>query len=135
MRIRINNIGAETNTGATSMVGGEKSVSICRFHPNRYYGMLGEYLSSGWEDCGSHIRSEKGGVNIDKGCFSAKENSYVIAFVSSGRRGESSRLESVEDRLLYLDREDRDDFFEVYRLVDQRLARENPLADSEKAGN
>jgi hypothetical protein len=123
VKIRINNIGAEP----VQFVGNasdnvEASMSIYKYHPNRYYGGLNDYLNSGWVDAGDFIESQ--GCKIYKNCFQNVEDKYVIAFVNFKRKDLDTELVSVSDRILYIEPKDREDFFEVYRLTDKFLVEE-----------
>jgi hypothetical protein len=111
MRVRINNI------GATRVA--EYELSIIKYHPNRYYGELENYLKDGWEDKGAYIKCKCG--SIDKNCFEGKETNYTIAFLRYDSKEDCTRLESVGDRLLYIEEGERKDFFEVYKIADRML--------------
>ena len=124
MKIRINSIGAEQ----TAYLGkkpedAEYDISIVKYHPNRYYGELENYLKDGWKDCGDFIKDKdyKGSVSIDKKCFEGKESSYVIAFLKYDKKNGATQLTSVGDRLLYIEEEDKKDFWEVYKIADRKL--------------
>lgn len=124
MKIRINSIGAEQ----TAYLGKKPEdalydISIVKYHPNRYYGELENYLNNGWEDCGDFVRDKdhKGSVSIDKKCFEGKETSYVIAFLKYNKKEGATELTSVGDRLLYIDAEDKKDFWQVYKIADAKL--------------
>ena len=111
MRVRINNIGA----GKVA----EYELSIVKYHPNRYYGELKNYLKDGWEDKGAYIKCKCG--SIDKSCFEEKETNYTIALLKYDPKEDCTRLETVGDRLLYIEEEERKDFFEVYKIADRML--------------
>lgn len=124
MKIRINSIGAEQ----TAYLGKKPedalyNISIVKYHPNRYYGELENYLKDGWKDCGDFIKDKdyKGSVSIDKKCFEGKESSYVIAFLKYDKKNGATQLTSVGDRLLYIEEEDKKDFWEVYKIADAKL--------------
>ena len=124
MKIRINSIGAEQ----TAYLGKKPedalyNISIVKYHPNRYYGELMNYLNNGWEDCGDFVRDKdhKGSVSIDKKCFEGKETNYVIAFLKYDKKEGVAELTSVGDRLLYIEEEDKKDFWEVYKIADRKL--------------
>ena len=132
MKIRINSIGAEQ----TAYLGKKPedalyNISIVKYHSNRYYGELENYLKDGWKDCGDFIKDKdyKGSVSIDKKCFEGKESSYVIAFLKYDKKNGATQLTSVGDRLLYLKEEDKKDFWEVYKIADRKLLE---LADKDE---
>ena len=132
MKIRINSIGAEqTAYLGKKPEGAEYDISIVKYHPNRYYGELENYLKDGWKDCGDFIKDKdyKGSVSIDKKCFEGKESSYVIAFLKYNKEEGVTELTSVGDRLLYIEEEDKKDFWEVYKIADRKLLK---LADKDE---
>lgn len=124
MKIRINSIGAEqTAYLGKKPEGAEYDISIVKYHPNRYYGELENYINNGWEDCGSFIRQEDkcGKLSISKKCFEGKETNYVVAFLKYNKEEGVTELTSVGDRLLYIEEEDKKDFWEVYKIADRKL--------------
>ena len=120
MKVRINNIGAEPAAyiGKAPKVA-EYECSIIKYHPNRYWGELENYLKDGWEDKGTYIKCKCG--SIDKNCFEGKETNYVIAFLRYDFKEQCTRLESVGDRLLYIEEDEKKDFFEVYKIADRMI--------------
>jgi hypothetical protein len=120
MKVRINNIGVEPVAyfGKASNVA-KYECSIVKYHPNRYYGELENYLKDGWEDRGTYIKCKCG--SIDKNCFEGKETNYVIAFLRYDSKEQCTRLESVGDRLLYIEEDEKKHFFEVYKIADRML--------------
>jgi hypothetical protein len=98
---------------------GTKALAIVKYHPNRYYGMLNTYLSSGWVDLGDYILHNK--VKINKNCFDHIESNYVLAFVYLYEGEEQTNLESVGDRILYIEEEEKKDFFDAYKEADKIL--------------
>ena len=123
MKIRINSIGAEqTAYLGKKPEGAEYDISIVKYHPNRYYGELENYLNTGWKDCGDHIKSTDkpfNNISISKECFKNKETNYVVAFLKYEKDSGSTQLTSVGDRLLYIEEEE--DFWEVYKIADRKL--------------
>jgi hypothetical protein len=120
MKVRINNIGAESVTYIGKRFEEPRyECSIVKYHPNRYYGELENYLKDGWEDRGGDIYHNN--VSIDKKCFEGKETNYVIAFLKYNKDGGYTELESVCDRLLYIEENEKKDFFEVYKIADRMI--------------
>jgi len=120
MKVRINNIGAEPVTYLGKKPEGHQyECSIVKYHPNRYYGELENYLKDGWEDKGTYIKCKCG--SIDKNCFEGKEKNYVIAFLRYNKNEGCTVLESVCDRLLYIEEDEKKDFFEVYKIADRMI--------------
>lgn len=135
MKVRINSIGAEQ----TVYLGKKPedthyNISIVKYYPNRYYRELENYLNNGWEDCGDFIKDKdhKGTISISKKCFEGKETNYVIAFLRYNKKERVAELTSVGDRLLYIEEEDKKDFWEVYKIADRKL---NELAEKEENEN
>ena len=120
MKVRINNIGAEPIAYIGKRFEEPRyELSIVKYHPNKYYGMLEQYLKDGWEDRGTYIKCKCG--SIDKNCFEGKETNYVIAFVKYDEGSQSTHLTSVADRLLYIEEDEKKDFFEVYKIADRMI--------------
>jgi len=132
MIIRINSIGTQQTVYLSKPPKDcQYNISIVKYHPNRYYGELENYIDNGWEDCGEFIREKdhKGSFSIHKKCFENKETSYVIAFLKYNKEEGVTELTSVGDRLLYIEEEDKKDFWEVYKIADRKL---NELVEKEK---
>jgi len=120
MKVRINNIGAEPVAYIGKRFEEPKyELSIVKYHPNRYYGELESYLKDGWEDKGTYIKCKC--ESIDKNCFEGKETNYVIAFLRYDPKEQCTRLETVGDRLLYIEEYERIYFFEVYKIADRMI--------------
>jgi Golgi nucleoside diphosphatase len=120
MKVRINNIGAEpTYYLFDAKKDNNYELSIVKYHPNRYYEELEKYLKDGWEDRGDCIYHNN--VSISKECFKNKETNYVIAFVKYDEGSQSTHLTSVADRLLYIEEDEKKDFFEVYKIADRMI--------------
>ncbi len=121
MKVRINNIGAEpiAYLGLKPEEGHEYECAIIKYHPNRYWGELENYIKDGWKDEGGYIESES--MSISKECFKNKETNYVIAFLRYDKHEQCTRLESVGDRLLYIEKEEKKDFFDVYEIADRMI--------------
>jgi hypothetical protein len=123
MKVRINNIGAEPIAYLGEKPEGHQyECAIIKYHPNRYYGMLEQYLKDGWKDIGTHLYTSKPSYcSISKESFLNKETNYVIAFVKYDKGSQSTHLTSVADRLLYIEEDEKKDFFEVYKIADRMI--------------
>jgi hypothetical protein len=120
MKVRINNIGAEPIAYLCKKPEGHQyECAIVKYHPNRYYGELENYIKDGWEDRGDYIHHNR--VSISKECFKNKEANYVIAFLRYDSKEQCTKLESVSDRLLYIEEDEKKDFFEVYKIADRMI--------------
>lgn len=131
MKVRINNIGAEP----VAYLGKNPEentyeCSIVKYLPNDYYGELENYLKDGWEDRGEYINTAW--ASIDKNCFLNKETNYVIAFLRYDSKEQCTRLESVGDRLLYIEEDEKKDFFEVYKIADRMIIEKVDKDEKEK---
>jgi len=120
MKVRINNIGAEPVAYIGKRFEEPRyELSIVKYHPNKYYGMLEQYLKDGWEDNDNVISHNN--AHISKKCFEGKETHYVIAFLRYDSHECTTKLESVCDRLLYIEEDEKKDFFEVYKIADRMI--------------
>jgi Golgi nucleoside diphosphatase len=120
MKVRINNIGAESVTYIGKRFEEPRyECAIVKYYPNRYYGELEQYLKNGWEDNGDAISHNN--THISKNCFEGKETNYVIAFLRYDNHECTTKLESVSDRLLYIEEDEKEDFFEVYKIADRMI--------------
>lgn len=120
MKVRINNIGAEPIAYIGKRFEEPKyELSIVKYHPNKYYGMLEQYLKDGWKDNDNVISHNN--AHISKKCFFGKETNYVIAFLRYDSKEQCTRLETVGDRLLYIEEDEKKDFFEVYKIADRMI--------------
>jgi len=120
MKVRINNIGAEPIAYLGKKPEGHQyECAIVKYHPNKYYGMLEQYLKDGWKDNSDYISHKN--VNIGKSCFLGKETNYVISFLRYNKDDCTTKLESVCDRLLYIEEDEKKDFFEVYKIADRMI--------------
>lgn len=123
MKVRINSIGAEPIAYLGEKPEGHQyECAIIKYHPNRYYGMLEQYLKDGWKDIGTHLYTSKPSYcSISKNCFLNKETNYVIAFLRYDSKEQCTRLETVGDRLLYIEEYERIYFWEVYKIADKMI--------------
>jgi len=120
MKVRINNIGAEPIAYLGKKPEGHQyECAIIKYHPNRYWGELENYLKDGWKDEETHVESDS--LSISKECFKNKETNYVIAFLRYDSGEQCTKLESVGDRLLYIEKEEKKDFFDVYEIADRMI--------------
>jgi hypothetical protein len=123
MKVRINNIGAEPVAYLDKKPEGHQyECAIVKYHPNRYYGLFEQYLKDGWRDLGTHLYTSKPShCTISKESFLNKETNYVIAFLRYDLKEQCTRLETVGDRLLYIEEDEKKDFFEVYKIADRMI--------------
>jgi len=124
LKIRVNNIGIEPITylmvdNQSTKPKDKESLNIVKYHKNRYFGMLEDYLQSGWEDKGNYLERQK--ATISKSHFEEEEAHYVIAHLHLYNNEMETIIEGVGDRLLYIEANEREDFFKVYSMADQML--------------
>ena len=109
---RVNNIGFR--------IGGNGSLHIVKYYPNQYFGNFDKMVSEGWEqdrNCGLH----KDCVTITESCFKNPESCYTVAILKLDRGEYTTNLTTVGDRVLDLNKSDRDDFFKVYKKAHKYL--------------
>ena len=113
MRIRINQIECRFSQGRYEIV---------KWQPNSYYNKQEEYLADGWERSGGFYR--KGCTNVSEGCFVNPESCYTVATLHYEDGEGCCDMKTIGPRLLELDRTDREDFFAVYELAEDRIREE-----------
>lgn len=111
MKVRIGNI--ECRPVSTNPTDYE----IVKWEECPYYQKENEYVQNGWELSDGFYR--KNNSNIDVSFFSLPETCYVVAWLRVKR--ESIKLESVGRRILDLNKEEVEDFMEVYRIADEKI--------------
>lgn len=122
MKIRINNIGARK----PAYIGqppkdAYRRLSIVQYYPNQYYGKLEEYLADGWEYVDDGTRLRKDNCSISASMFNLEELCMSIADIEYDPSEGCTDLETVGERILYLSKQNREDFFEVYELAARKL--------------
>ena len=118
MRIRINNIECRFSQGRYEIV---------KWYPNEYYGAEEKMLSEGWERSmkdGEYFGLSRGFTTITASCFKKPESVYTIATLEWDRGEDWCNMKTVGNRLLELDEVNRQDFFEVYRLAEDKIGKE-----------
>jgi len=113
MKIRINQIECRFSQGRYEIV---------RWQPNSYYNKQEEYLASGWELSNGFYRKDF--TSVSEGCFVNPETCYTIATLHYVDGEGCCDMRTVGPRLLELDRTDREDFFAVYELAEDRIREE-----------
>jgi hypothetical protein len=120
MKIRINDFGAVPPTYiCKTPEDASRKLAMIQYHPCSYYGRLEEFLSDGWEDCGTWITQQN--HTISKSFFDLKETTIVIADIEYDEINEHTTLTSVGERMLRLTSEERLNFFEVYNIASKKL--------------
>jgi hypothetical protein len=118
INIRINNIGF---TCEKDIFSGK----FVRYYNNKDYDTLEEKYANGWEDKDGYIT--KGYYSMSKRLVdkSLPECQYVIAWLKYNKDECVCDLESVANRLLDLPVEDRENFFEVYKIAEKKMRLHN----------
>jgi hypothetical protein len=119
---RIGNVGWKACPPSKSEVVVE--AQLVKYHPNRYYGELETYRSSGWSDDGEYLSYQ--GQKIPKQLFSDRESNYLLAWIRLYAGEATTHFEAVEDRLLYIEEQDKLDFFSAYAQADRHLLESSP---------
>ena len=114
MRIRINNIEFKEYVSTKK---DKPLYEIIKWYPNTYYNKEQEYRDNGYVDNGNFLKNDF--HSIQKSLFNNRESCYVIAFIEKG--SESWDLRSVGERLVELNQEEQNDFFDVYRMGQKKL--------------
>ena len=114
IKIRVNNIGFRCEKD--SLTG-----QLVKYYKNADYDTLDEKYANGWEDAGGYVRKKNYSISkslVDK---SLPECQFVVAWLRYDENEYTCDLETVGSRLLDLSSEEREDFFEVYRIADTRM--------------
>lgn len=84
---------------------------IVLWSKNQYYGKMDEMMSEGWKINGLYLSYKN--THIQLSIFDKKESCIVIAFFDNDDDGVSI-IHPVGERLLDLNKRDRDNFFKLY---------------------
>jgi hypothetical protein len=100
---------------------------IVKWLPNKYYGSEQKMIDDGYE----RIDYPNGGFGfkktshtIDGSCFKNPEVGYTIASLKYSRGEGCCDLITVGARLLDLNKQDRKDFFKVYKIAEKNVTKE-----------
>ena len=108
----------------------DEVAEIVSYYPNEHFGKREQYIKDGYVDKDTYIQKEN--VCMDNLCFQREEMLYVVAFLEYNKKEQDTGLRSVGSRILELDKENRKDFFTVYKLAHDMLS-EHQHELSEKA--
>jgi hypothetical protein len=120
MKIRIDNIECRFSQGRYEIV---------KWQPNHYYNKQEEYLADGWELAGGFFRRDN--VSIQATIFNSPETCYTIAWLKYDADENCCDMETVGPRLLDLNINDRNDFFDVYQMAEDRIRKQETNLESE----
>jgi hypothetical protein len=97
---------------------------IIKWFPNEYYNAEQKLIEEGYEKVefgNGDWNLKKDYHSINSSCFKNPESCYVIAWLKYDEDEYCTELESVGDRILNLDKKERDDFFTVYELANKMI--------------
>lgn len=114
-RYRVNSIGFRIESNG--------SLHIVKYYKNQYFGNFDKMIEEGWEP------NTKGGlykdcVTITESCFKNPESCYTVAILELDRDEYTTSLHTVGQRVLDLNKSDRDDFFKVYKKAHKYLIKQ-----------
>jgi hypothetical protein len=110
LKIRVNNIECRFS---------QSRYEIVKWQPNHYYGQREEYLANGWRfEAGWMTRDN---VSVQASTFDMPETCYTIATLHHDTDEMCCDMKTVGTRLLDLNENDRNDFFIVYGLAEQKI--------------
>ena len=113
MKIRINNIECRNQTSNSG------NYEIVKWYKNSYYGTEQEMLDEGYIYKDRYYTKDN--INIHEDCFKSPESCFVIAWLEINHNEPDVNLNTVGSRLLGLDNEERNDFFDVYRIANNKI--------------
>ena len=113
MRIRINNIECRDQTSNSG------NYEIIKWYKNEYYGTEQEMLEEGYTHKNGYYTRDN--INIHEDCFKSPESCFVIAWLEINHKEPDTDLRTVGSRLLGLGNDERNDFFDVYRIANNKI--------------
>lgn len=119
LKIRINNLEFRAKDS--------ESGEFIIWDSNKYFGQKEKMLSEGWEEVGGSLKKDY--HNISLAFFSLPEICYTIADLKYDKKEGGCDLNSVGSRILNLGKEDRELFFEVYKIAEAKLLELNVWRD------
>lgn len=114
MKVRINDIECHFSQGRYEIV---------KWRPNHYFNKQQEYLDDGWGLVDGFFRKDN--TNIQAYIFDKPETCYTVATLHYDDSEGCCDLKTVGPRLLELKKNDRKDFFEVYKISEKKISEEN----------
>src|SRR5690606_35021172 len=110
---RVNNIGFRVEYG---------TLHILKYYKNQYFGNYENMIAEGWEESLKGLY--KDAVTITESCFKNPESCYTIAILELDKEEYTTNLRTVGDRVLDLNKKERDDFFKVYKKAHKYLLKQ-----------
>ena len=118
MKIRIDNIECRFSQGR---------YEIIKWYPNSYYGTEAKHLEEGYVLSDGFYR--KNNLSIGESCFKNPESCFTIATLHYDDGEGCCDMHTIGTRLLNLNKQERDDFFDVYAMAEDRIHREACLKE------
>lgn len=120
MKIRINDIECR------AIKSKHYDYEMVKWYENPYYGKEQEYIDNGYEKVeypgGWGLRSDH--TTVNESCFKNPESCYVVAFLIINKGEPDVDMQTVGSRLLELSSEERQTFFEVYKLANDKILKD-----------
>ena len=110
MRIRINQLECRYSQGR---------YEIIKWYKHEYYGTEQEMLEEGYIHKNGYYTRDN--INIHEDCFKSPESCFVVAWLEINHKEPDTDLRTVGSRLLGLDNDERNDFFDVYRIANNKI--------------
>ena len=117
MRIRINNI----EFRKCKSINKEPLYEIIKWQENIYFNKEQEYRDVGYKDTPLLESLHKDGHSISKSFFTIPETCFVLSWIKINKREPDIYLESIGSRLLDITKEEKDDFWKVYKEGNEYL--------------
>lgn len=118
MRIRINQFECRFSQGRYEIV---------KWYPNSYYGAEAKYLEDGYVLSGGFYKKDN--VSIGESCFKNPESCFTVATLHYDDSEGCCDMCTIGTRVLNLNKQERDDFFDVYNMAEERIHREACLKE------
>jgi hypothetical protein len=125
IKVRINNIECRFS---------QERYEIVKWQPNQYYGAEERLIEEGYEKTYGPTGkwSMKNGFHsIHESCFANSESCYTIATLKYDKGEGCCDMKTIGNRLLELDKINREDFFKVYELAEEMIAEEEEKEDED----
>ena len=123
MRIRINQLECRFSQGRYEIV---------KWYPNEYYNAEQKLIEEGYakvEFENGNWSMKKDYHSISSSCFKNPESCFTVATLHYDNEEGCCDMRTIGPRVLDLDKQERDDFFEVYALAEDRIRREARLKE------
>lgn len=123
MRIRINQFECRFS---------QRRYEIVKWYPNEYYNAEQKLIEEGYvkvEFENGNWSMKKDYHSITSSCFKNPESCFTVATLHYDDGEGCCDMRTIGTRLLDLDKQERDDFFDVYAMAEERIHREACLKE------